>query len=340
MSSTTIPAEILAFADTVRQALADLPPDEVDDLTDGLEADLAEEYAGEHPRPLPEPSAYAMELRTAAGLPPTVEVAAGLRAETTALARSARRSWDKALQSARNDPLLAAAVDFLGVLAPVWWVVRAFVGTWLLLQLVNLPFGGTIGMSPFFALAFALATIGSVQLGRGRWTFPGQETVTTLGNGLAILLLIPVWAGMFPGTSVEYVDSGEYDEGVPSEHMIATSLAEAGVTNIYAYDAEGQPLTNVQLFDQEGRPLNTLIDDENEVCDEFVCADVQPARLVTGSLAFSVFPLTVVPLVDDEGAEIVSESGEEGQDLQSESPLLKAPFVMVPGVDAIDEGSP
>jgi hypothetical protein len=75
---------------------------------------------------------------------------------------------------------------------------------------------------------------------------------------LAILLLIPVWAGMFPGTSAEYVDSQEYNDEAPSDQVIATSLAEAGVRNIYAYDAQGQPLSSVQLFDQEGRPSSRL----------------------------------------------------------------------------------
>ena len=104
MNSTRIPAEISAFATSVRHALGDLPAQEVDDLTDGLEADLAQVYAGEHPRALPDPSAYAMELRTAAGLTVGAKAVKGLRAEAAGLARNARRSWDNTLQqSARRD---------------------------------------------------------------------------------------------------------------------------------------------------------------------------------------------------------------------------------------------
>lgn len=219
-----------------------------------------------------------MELRTAAGLPVGAKAVTGLRAEAAGLARNARRSWDNTLQSARRDKSVASVIDFLAVLAPVWWVVRALVATWVVWQIGSAVFGEAVEVSGFFLIVFAMATIGSVQLGRGRWTFPGQETVTTLGNGLAILLLIPVWVGIAPGTSVEYVDSQEYDEDM--------------------------------------------------------CAQAQPARLVTGSLALNVFPLTVVPFPDADGEELVLD---EGETPELESALLKAPFVMVPGVDAIDE---
>ena len=69
MTTSTVTPEIVAFAQGVRAALADLPAEEVDDLTEGLEADLAEAYAEDLQRELPDPAAYATELRAAAGLP-------------------------------------------------------------------------------------------------------------------------------------------------------------------------------------------------------------------------------------------------------------------------------
>ena len=45
MSTSTVTPEIRRFADGVRAALADLPADEVEDVTEGLEADLAESLA-------------------------------------------------------------------------------------------------------------------------------------------------------------------------------------------------------------------------------------------------------------------------------------------------------
>ena len=66
-------AAVHEYVERVRAALADLPPEDLDELTGGLEADLREQ-AGELP-PGPDlaaafgaPTAYA-ELRAAAGLP-------------------------------------------------------------------------------------------------------------------------------------------------------------------------------------------------------------------------------------------------------------------------------
>ena len=58
------------FASAVRAALSDLPADEVNDLTEGLEADLAEHFDEDPDEPMPDPIAYADELREAAGLVP------------------------------------------------------------------------------------------------------------------------------------------------------------------------------------------------------------------------------------------------------------------------------
>jgi hypothetical protein len=77
MTTSTVTPEIAEFAQGVRAALADLPAEEVDDLTDGLEADLAEAYAEDLQRELPDPAAYATELRAAAGLPMRTKPAKG-----------------------------------------------------------------------------------------------------------------------------------------------------------------------------------------------------------------------------------------------------------------------
>ncbi|RMI02417.1 HAAS signaling domain-containing protein, partial [Cellulomonas triticagri] len=75
----TGPATVADYAAEVRTHLADLPQDQVDDLTDGLEADLADALADPTGRPadMPPgltarfgaPAEYARELRAAAGLP-------------------------------------------------------------------------------------------------------------------------------------------------------------------------------------------------------------------------------------------------------------------------------
>ena len=84
--------EIVTFAEGVRAALADLPAEEVDDLTEGLEADLAESLAEDLRRTLPDPVAYAAELRLAAGLPGRAAPARRGVAVTSAT-RRAPRAW-------------------------------------------------------------------------------------------------------------------------------------------------------------------------------------------------------------------------------------------------------
>ncbi len=70
----TVAMEVRDYVVGVRAALADLPPEDVEEFTTGMEADLAERLAepgdGTLRDRLGEPDAYAAELRSAAGLPP------------------------------------------------------------------------------------------------------------------------------------------------------------------------------------------------------------------------------------------------------------------------------
>src|SRR5688500_15363497 len=71
---TPLEADIAAFAASVRRHLDDLPSDEVDELVDGLPADMADQAADSGlDFTLPDAAAYAEELRAAAGLPPRAE---------------------------------------------------------------------------------------------------------------------------------------------------------------------------------------------------------------------------------------------------------------------------
>ena len=326
MNSTTIPAEITAFANAVRDALKDLSAEEVDDLTDGLEADLAEEYAGEHPRALPSATAYAMELRTAAGLPPGAARKTGFSAGVVGVLRRGQRTWGDALGSARENPAVAAALDFLAVLAPAWWLARAYLVTWALMLLFSGVFGGFAGLTPTngFILVLIVCVVVSVQWGRGRWTFRGHRLLGTAANIVAAILL-PFLVGDVLSDSGYDPYAEEYYDDVPSGYGdIGHALEEAGVSNIYAYDAQGQPLVDVQLFDQDGRPLNPNEVGERLCVDDGPCAEAQPARLVTGASAWNVFPQPFTPVEDEMG------------ELAEGNPLVTPPFVMVPAVDGID----
>ena len=65
-----VPEMVRAFVARVRERLSDLPAEELQDLTEGLEADLTDLVAERGGGTLGDPDEYAQELRSAAGLEP------------------------------------------------------------------------------------------------------------------------------------------------------------------------------------------------------------------------------------------------------------------------------
>jgi len=160
MSHLTLTDAVADYARAVRAHLADLGPELVDDLTDGLEADLAEAIAdaGEgfppsapvaapttyaaDPGSVPDvvqppavdltarfgdPRDYAAELRAAAGIAP----AEGQKRPRKGWS-SVRRLGRRAVAPVTRAPWWPACRDFALALRPVWWVLRG----WLLGALV------------------------------------------------------------------------------------------------------------------------------------------------------------------------------------------------------------
>ena len=133
MNDTTVIAtdpqvdDVRAYVGAVRAWLGDLPPEEVEDLTAGMEADLAEraaESGGTLGGAAREPEAYAAELRSAAGLPPRsvpVGPAAPGPGALRSLRASIRASGDDAL---RRFPGCATC-------GPSWWLARGAVAGWV-----------------------------------------------------------------------------------------------------------------------------------------------------------------------------------------------------------------
>ena len=326
MTTSTVTPEIATFAQGVRTALADLPGDEVDDLTDGLEADLAEAYAEDLQRELPDPTEYAAELRLAAGLPVRAKVKGGTFAAVADSLRDSRRDMGAAI---RRNPALSGLADFLITLRPVWWVLRAWLATWLVASV----FGGQqgywfSGTGWFFVLA-AFATI-SVQWGRGLWRGKGAGPLLVLGNVFAAIVLLPVVAAADDWSSSDYYTDA-YAGGQP-EQSTGMTLDGQSVTNIFAYGADGKPLTGVQLFDQDGRPLETHLDPFRDECGDGECAfsadglTAAPVQLETGVTARNVFPLAFLTGLMDEVTNEVS------PDPKAVPQPAKAPFVKVPAV--------
>jgi len=318
--TTTVPAEIASFAAGVRAALADLPQEEVEELTEGLEADLAEAFREDLARELGDPAVYAAELRAAAGLPAPVadgETRAGLVASGIDTVRAFGRDVRAFVA---DHPGLAKVVAFVVSLRPAWWLVRAW-AAWVCLDAV-VGFGGLL-------LLVALAA-GSVWLGLRTW--PGWFSgVIVVGNVVAAVVVLGM-AASFPAS----LSSGYADESFDyAEDLTGVYLDGQQVTNIFAYDAAGQPLSDVQLFDQDGNPLATSVDGGNGCLDADCLTNGLwlPMQLVTGQDVFNVFPMTMVEARWDEHGNLVPVSG--ARPTERVAPFLQVPALQPPATDTV-----
>ncbi len=240
------------FAASVREHLSDLPEAELDELLDGLPADLAERLDDDGE--LGDPRQYADELRQAAGLPSRGEVrTAPSRRMRETLRETRIRFAERTSDFWAATPARRSLIEFLLALRPVWWVLRGLVLGWLLLMLAGHPVVNGLPFSfPALLLASVLVIV-SVQWGRGRW----QPKAWTVGlrrvtSAVAALLLLPVtgiaWNAL---TNPVYIESGP---------IVVDGLSIDGIpiSSIFAFDCAGQPIDGVQLFDQNGQPLTTL----------------------------------------------------------------------------------
>lgn len=285
-----------AFTAQVREHLRDLPADELDDLLDGLGADLEERLAdGDE---LGDPGQYADELRQAAGLPVRVDVPEAKR----------RRSFAESLHSAKATvsawfaatPGRAGFRDFMLSLRPLWWIIRAIVLVWAVLRVFNHPVINGVPFS-FPALLLGVAAIVvSVQWGRDKW-LPANwlKHVRTVASGVAVLLVLPIAATfanalLSPPYVAEEYSSPSYLPGLYSN--------EEQVTNIFAYDCAGELLDGIRLYDQNGNPLTTTLIDPyadgeqlapdawDEQTGESLVMNFNP--LAADSEEWNVYPLT------------------------------------------------
>jgi hypothetical protein len=259
--TTDLSPQVTAFLARVRAHLSDLPEEERDELLDGLEADLAEQHA--EGGALPDPTAYAAELRAAAGLPPSKR---RLRPNRTAkelyvaVPDVLRDSW---FALVRRDELLEKTWRVVEGMRPAWWVLRAWVAvTWLDVavgrweQVTLLP---SLAVPLLGPALFVAASVVSVLIGQGRlWPGSGPDRSTAarwLLGGLNLLAVLVPLAFVYPTSQPQlyqptYARAVAVHDGPP-----VLRLGRDVVRNVYAYDADGQPLQGVQLFDQKGRPV-------------------------------------------------------------------------------------
>jgi hypothetical protein len=322
--------DIATFVAAVRAHLDDLSPDEVNELTGGLEADLTDALAEEGTTASElygHPAEYAGELRAAAGLPP--------RGPGRGRAGGGDRFASRLVAQMRDDEARLrgqlesrtwwpAVRDFLVVLRPAWWVLRAWVLVQVLIQVMQggMSDDAALVRGGFFGFLLQLAAIvASVQLGRGR-LLPDRRrgAVIAIVNGLALVLL-PIALTSLPK---QYQDAYAVSSEGDPEPGAGVTLAGTPVTNVFPYDAQGRPLTGVQLYDQDGHPLEigadsrtTYTDNGDEVESVAGTADGTPPR-------WNVFPLrqrTIGGQVDQNGT---------GEPVYSPPVEARLPFAAVP----------
>jgi len=239
---------VAAYVREVRAELVDLPTEDVDDLTGGMEADLSElaaECGGDLVGRLGSPSRYAAELRAAAGMP---EPAAGSGRWRRPLGDAVSHARASFTMLTEQHPWLRSVSVFLVTLRPAWWLLRGYLAAWALWSILS---GHNRGVRPysFVHVLMALAAIViSVQLGRG-WL--RQRALLRPLLGIANVLLVVGALVASVSTHVDYYDNSS---GYSPPGGVLLNGQQVG--NIYAYDADGKRITGVRLFAQDGRPLD------------------------------------------------------------------------------------
>ncbi|EON23250.1 MULTISPECIES: hypothetical protein [Nocardioides] len=283
--------EVDAFVAAVRARFSDLGADEREDLLDGLEADMADLVAERGPEALGDPDAYAAELRAAAGLAPA---GPGRRqwstTSPTAVLDAASTHWSRLLDKMPAD--IGSAVR---AARPAWWVFRA----WLAVMWFNYTFARWAARpdvawlpTPSWGLGLlilAVASIVSIQIGRGK-IWPGTSGLLAR----VVLLVLNVFALLITFDTLQRVEYSIQDDmverlGYNGQPTPTPGLTFNGqpVTNVYPFDAAGNPLVGVQLVDDQGRRLK--IDPDYAYIDngERVLAPWLNGR----TELYSVFPL-------------------------------------------------
>jgi hypothetical protein len=279
--TTTLHPEVIAYVAAVRAQLDDLPEDVVEELTGGLEADLAD-LAAESDTPLFDrlgpAQAYAEELRTAAELPPRER-------PSNRPVGTARRN---VVQAVRSHPRWPAVRDFGRAVEPAWWVARGA----MLIVALQWYWGSLLGPGLGTLALTVAAVVLSVQVGRGGpvggvWRRRGVRAANW-SAGLVAVLLIGGWL-----TAADTFQAAPADASVSSGSAEGLQNSGVPVDNVFAYDAQGRPLKDVQLFDQSGRPLAIPYGPSIErpvANDELVYLDAVPAVDTFGRQLWNVFP--------------------------------------------------
>lgn len=281
MTTTLDIEQVTAFAKAVRRELVDLGPDTLDELTDGLEADLADKLAdGE---PLGDAAAYAAELRAAAGVAPAT------RSSIVDTVRANVADLRSRVALVTSHPAVSPALAFVVSLRPLWWLARGV----LLFALLNLHWAwSAVPNDPLQMLLLGALVLASVQWGRGRWLFWKWSRPAVIIASTIAVLVAPMVVGV--------TQSQLRNWWTPEETYFPTPglvLNGSQVTNIFAYGPDGELLIDVRLYDQSGNPLAIVSEDYDSPVywDDNGDGKVQvPSDSVAGSSGWNVYPLNTV----------------------------------------------
>jgi len=351
-------ADVASYAAAVRRHLVGLTAEQVEDLTDGLEADLGDALADPLGSPrgaadeadltarFGSPATYARDLRTAAGLPDAGAPVQRrrLRGVLTAPVQAADRRARAALDRLRERSWWPPVEEFLLTLAPAVWLLRG----WIVARVVSavlralVPDGGAGGAwLPTTFLDWLLLVglcIVSVQWGRGRWQ-DGRwsrrarvaATVVAVVAALPVVGAVAAYDARATAVRVEY--QTVYSPEAPQDGVVVGGMA---VSNLFAYDAAGNPIEGVQLFDDRGRPVRTTSDDGTGewslpgVAERWSFVSAQDAD---GRQLWNVYPLLGGPSAsfgwDDATGRRVLTGGVAPR--TPPRPFAKAPSVTLPG---------
>lgn len=238
---------IETFAAAVRSELADLPKREIQELTDGLEADLAERLAEEGGDFNPGSAAeYAAELREAAGIAP--KPAKRKAFSSTAFIENTE-SWF------RKSPFRNTILEFGISIRPVWWVLRVLI-MFVILGAFRLPLW-----------LFPVAAFVSIMWGRGIW-FNNRffKSILLPLNLFAILMIIPA-VDSAARTVDQYLANNDLVQSTDYANRQGLQLNGDQVLQIKAFDETGTEVTGLTYQDQNGNPLFEVQAEPIEVPD-------------------------------------------------------------------------
>ncbi|MEE8603194.1 hypothetical protein [Euzebya tangerina] len=356
------PVSARRYLAEVEQLLSHLDQEERDELREDLVAHIdalleVEEMAhgvGDHvslSRHLGTPEAFAAELLLSAGVPPSsgdrtsgpgirARLATIWRAADAALSRTARlRTWAAQLK-------------------PAWWVARGY-GLTIGVGAIT-SFAATVALvpnvfgSPLLGLLVTAALVyASVEIGSGRrapatrWQRIGVG-VLSAAAGWSLLLFAVDRPAMVPMDEAVFVDP------LPPEPPEVLTMPDGQpVTNIYAFDREGNALDGVLLYDGVGNPITLQIapDGDDHPFDTFgVSTDYE--RDERGRVIPNLYPLdqftvdpALLPQVEDSVAPVVQQPfGPEatgGMGDERERPIgpRPVPDVVVPDLDSDRSGN-